>query len=200
MGSLRSSAQLISYERCLGLAVVGGDWSDGSLRLDQVVHHQPSYLFGVLPARNCFIQPIGFITFVVWQCLPRQTDCRSTCQTQNPGFWVDSTPNTPVSSSACLPLQNTLHIIVASAIVTTVYLGGWHVPSLEFLNLSSTAVSIIAIVAFATQVTLVLLSMIVIRWTIPRFRYDPLMGVGWKAMFPRTLLNILITRLILLLF
>lgn len=199
MGSLRSSAQMVSYELSLGISVVGVIMVTGSLRLDQVVLNQTSYdpILGIIPAWNCFVQPIGFITFVVaaFAETNRQPFDLPEAEPELVGGF-----HTEYSGLkfGLFFLAEYAHMIVASAVITTLYLGGWHLPYVDFMDLSPMAMSIIGVLTFATKVTLVLLFMIAIRWTIPRFRYDQLMSLGWKVMFPMALLNIFITGLILL--
>jgi NADH-quinone oxidoreductase subunit H len=197
MGSLRSSAQMISYELSLGLAVVGVILVTGSLRLDQVVLNQTNYLWGIIPAWNCFVQPIGFITFVVAAFAETNRlpfDLPEAEPELVGGFHTEYSG----LKFGLFFLAEYAHMIVASAIITTLYLGGWHLPYIDLLDLSPMLMSIIGILTFATKVILVLLFMITIRWTIPRFRYDQLMALGWKVMFPMALLNIFVTGLILL--
>jgi NADH-quinone oxidoreductase subunit H len=90
------------------------------------------------------------------------------------------------------------NMITASAIIVTLYLGGWQLPFVGHIGLPDLAVSLLQIAAFGVKVGIVLLFFIVIRWTIPRFRYDQLMNIGWKVMLPLTLANILITGVALL--
>jgi NADH-quinone oxidoreductase subunit H len=197
MGSLRSSAQMISYELSLGLAVVGVILVTGSLRLDQVVLNQTNYLWGIIPAWNCFVQPIGFITFVVAAFAETNRlpfDLPEAEPELVGGFHTEYSG----LKFGLFFLAEYAHMIVASAIITTLYLGGWHLPYIDLIELSPMLMSIIGILTFATKVILVLLFMITIRWTIPRFRYDQLMALGWKVMFPMALLNIFVTGLILL--
>jgi NADH-quinone oxidoreductase subunit H len=197
MGSLRSSAQMISYELSLGLAVVGVILVTGSLRLDQVVLNQTNYLWGIIPAWNCFVQPIGFITFVVAAFAETNRlpfDLPEAEPELVGGFHTEYSG----LKFGLFFLAEYAHMIVASAIITTLYLGGWHLPYIDLIDLSPMLMSIIGILTFATKVILVLLFMITIRWTIPRFRYDQLMALGWKVMFPMALLNIFVTGLILL--
>jgi NADH-quinone oxidoreductase subunit H len=199
LGSLRSSAQMISYELSLGLAVVGVIMATGSLRLDLVVQNQTNYLLGFIPAWNCFIQPIGFITFVVAAFAETNRQPFDLPEAEPElvgGFHTEYTG----LKFGLFFLAEYAHMIVASAVITTLYLGGWHLPYADLVDLPPMLMSIVGIATFALKVTLVLLFMIVIRWTIPRFRYDQLMSLGWKVMFPMALLNIFITGLILLLF
>ena len=84
-------------------------------------------------------------------------------------------------------------MLTSSAIITTLYLGGWQVPFVHDLGLPDFWVAIIQIGGFCLKVLFLILFFIVIRWTIPRFRYDQLMNLGWKVMLPLAILNLLLT-------
>jgi len=90
-------------------------------------------------------------------------------------------------------------MITSSAVIATLFLGGWQAPYIEHLGLSPLMTSLAQVGAFMTKVGAVLLFYIIVRWTIPRFRYDQLMNLGWKVMIPLSLVNILVTGLVLLL-
>jgi NADH-quinone oxidoreductase subunit H len=85
------------------------------------------------------------------------------------------------------------NMITSSALIVTLFLGGWQVPFLERSGLDATWLSCIQVVAFVVKVGLVLVFYMWIRWTIPRFRYDQLMNLGWKVMLPLSLLNVAVT-------
>lgn len=84
-------------------------------------------------------------------------------------------------------------MITSSALIVTLFLGGWQVPFLSALGISPLAVSLIQVAAFVIKVGCTLVFYMWIRWTIPRFRYDQLMNLGWKIMLPVSLLNIALT-------
>ena len=92
------------------------------------------------------------------------------------------------------------NMITASAVITTLYLGGWQIPYIELFNIAGLTLSLLQIAAFCFKVALMLLFFIIVRWTVPRFRYDQLMNIGWKVMFPMALLNIALTGLVLLVY
>jgi NADH-quinone oxidoreductase subunit H len=96
-------------------------------------------------------------------------------------------------------LSEYANMITSSAVITTLFLGGWHFPYIEGLNLSPMLVSILHLLAFCAKVMAILMFFIVIRWTLPRFRYDQLMNLGWKVMLPLSLVNVLATSFVLLL-
>jgi NADH-quinone oxidoreductase subunit H len=97
-------------------------------------------------------------------------------------------------------LSEYANMITSSALITTLFLGGWSIPFAERLGFSNMTMSLLQVGAFVTKVFVVLMFYIVIRWTIPRFRYDQLMNLGWKVMLPLAIANILLTGGLLLAF
>ena len=197
LGGLRSSAQLISYELSMGLSIIGVIMVAGTLRLDQVVVHQTRYLWGWLPAWNIFLQPVGFITFMV----------ASFAETNRLPFDLpEAEPelvggyHTEYSGMkfGLFFLSEYANMITSSALITTLFLGGWSIPFAENLALSPLTMSLLQVGSFVVKVFVVLMFYIVVRWTIPRFRYDQLMNLGWKVMLPLAIANILLTGGLLL--
>jgi NADH-quinone oxidoreductase subunit H len=192
LGGLRSSAQLISYELSMGLSVVGVIMIAGTLRLDRIVELQSGF------AWNAFLTPIGFVTFVV----------ASFAETNRLPFDLpEAEPelvggyHTEYSGMkfGAFFLAEYSNMITSSALIVTLFLGGWQFPFLESFGLPPILVSILQILAFVVKVGAVLLFYIWVRWTIPRFRYDQLMNLGWKVMLPLALLNLVVTGVGLLL-
>jgi NADH-quinone oxidoreductase subunit H len=186
LGGLRSSAQLISYELTMGLSVVGVIMVAGSLQLDRIVEAQAGL------AWNAFLTPIGFITFLVASFaetnrlpfdLPEaEPELVGGYHTEYSGMKFGS-----------FFLAEYANMITSSALIVTLFLGGWQFPYLETFGLPAFWVSILQILTFMVKVAAVLFFYIWIRWTIPRFRYDQLMTLGWKVMIPMALLNIALT-------
>jgi NADH-quinone oxidoreductase subunit H len=186
LGGLRSSAQLISYELSMGLSVVGVILVAGSLRLDRIVEAQAGL------AWNAFLTPIGFITFVV----------ASFAETNRLPFDLpEAEPelvggyHTEYSGMkfGTFFLAEYANMITSSALIVTLFLGGWQFPYLDTFGLPAFWVSIIQILTFMLKVAAMLFFYMWIRWTIPRFRYDQLMNLGWKIMIPLAILNIAVT-------
>jgi len=186
LGGLRSAAQLISYELSLGLSIVGVIMINGSLELDRIVEHQTGF------AWNAVLTPIGFITFVV----------ASFAETNRLPFDLpEAEPelvggyHTEYSGMkfGTFFLAEYANMITSSALIVTLFLGGWQVPFLDTFGLSPFTTATVQILGFVAKVALVLFFFIWIRWTIPRFRYDQLMNLGWKVMLPLGLLNLVIT-------
>ena len=188
LGGLRSSAQMISYELSMGLALIGVLMIAGTLQLNKIVESQAHGMW------YFWRTPISFITFVI----------ASFAETNRLPFDLpEAEPelvggyHTEYSGMkfGLFFLAEYANMITASAIITTVYLGGWQLPFVGHFGFSDLVVSLLQVAAFGVKVGLVLLFFIVVRWTIPRFRYDQLMKIGWKVMLPLTLANILVTGL-----
>ncbi len=90
------------------------------------------------------------------------------------------------------------NMITASALVVTLYLGGYHVPGLQLLGLAEPAAALLQVLAFSLKVAFFLFLYIWVRWTVPRFRYDQLMNLGWKVLLPIGLIQILWVALVIL--
>ncbi len=187
LGGLRSSAQMISYELPMGLAIVAVVLLAGSLRLNDIVVDQSSFLHW-----NVFRQPLGFILFVVAVFAETNRlpfDLPEAEQELVGGY---HTEYSSMKFSAFMIAEYT-HMITAAALISTLYLGGWQVPGLASLGLPIVAEQLLQILAFAAKTGFFLLVFIWVRWTLPRFRYDQLMNIGWRKMLPLGLLNIIVT-------
>ncbi len=192
LGGLRSSGQLISYELSMGLSVVGVIMIAGSLRLDRIVELQSGL------AWNAFLTPIGFITFVVASFAETNRlpfDLPEAEPELVGGYHTEYTG----MKFGTFFLAEYANMITSSALIVTLFLGGWQFPFLDRFGLPAMWVSIIQVLTFVLKVAFMLFFYIWIRWTIPRFRYDQLMNLGWKVMLPLALLNVAITGAWLLL-
>ena len=186
LGGLRSSAQMISYELSMGLSLVGVILVAGTVQLDGIVEAQAGF------AWNAFLTPIGFITFVVaafaetnrlpFDLPEAEPELVGGYHTEYSGMKFGS-----------FFLAEYANMITSAALITTLFLGGWQVPFLASSGLPALWISLLQVAAFCVKVLAVLLFFIWIRWTIPRFRYDQLMNLGWKVMLPLALLNLLVT-------
>lgn len=193
LGGMRSTAQMISYELPMGLSLLGVLLIAGTLRLGGIVAAQSGWHW------NVFLQPLGFITFLV----------ASFAETNRLPFDLPEAEPELVGGYhteysglkfGAFFLAEYANMITAAGIITTFYLGGWQFPYLETLGLPAFWVSIIQVLSFVVKVVALLFFFIWVRWTIPRFRYDQLMNLGWKVMLPLALLNLLGTALWITLF
>ncbi|HCA43098.1 MAG TPA: NADH-quinone oxidoreductase subunit NuoH [Bacteroidetes bacterium] len=192
LGGLRSSAQMISYELSMGIAVLGIIIMTGTLELNKIVELQYGWKW------NIILQPVGFIIFLV----------ASFAETNRAPFDLPEAEqelvggyHTEYSSMkfAMFFLAEYAAMIVASAVITTLYLGGWQFPYLQDFGLPAIVTSILQVLTFSIKVVALVFFFIWVRWTIPRFRYDQLMDLGWKVMLPLALLNLFVTGLVVLL-
>lgn len=200
LGGIRSSAQMISYEISMGFSVGGVILLSESLRPIAIVESQGGYFFwGLLPTWNLLLQPIGFITFLV----------AAFAETNRLPFDLpEAEPelvggyHTEYSSMkfAAFFLAEYANMLIASTLIVTLYLGGWQIPYIETFGLSSGLVIALQVLAFMIKVGALLFFFIWVRWSIPRFRYDQLMNLGWKVMFPLSLLNIIWVAILIMIF
>jgi NADH-quinone oxidoreductase subunit H len=191
LGGLRSSAQMISYELSMGISIIGVIMMAGSLELDKIVGLQSGWKW------NLLLQPLGFITFVV----------AAFAETNRLPFDLPEAEPELVGGYhteysglkfGLFFLSEYANMVTASALITTLYLGGWQVPYLSSLHLPDLWVSIIQVVAFCLKIVLLIVFFIIVRWTLPRFRYDQLMHLGWKVMLPISIINVLLTGMLIL--
>ncbi|HAX48610.1 MAG TPA: NADH-quinone oxidoreductase subunit NuoH [Bacteroidetes bacterium] len=188
-GGIRSSAQMISYELSMGLSVVGIVLITGSLSLQEIVLHQYGWMW------NIVLQPLGFIIFLV----------ASFAETNRTPFDLpEAEPelvggyHTEYSSMkfALFFLAEYANMIIASTVIATLYLGGWQVPYLQAMELPPMVTAVIQVLAFCAKVAFLVFFFIWVRWSLPRFRYDQLMNLGWKVMLPLSILNIIVTAIV----
>ncbi len=185
LGGIRSSAQMISYEISMGFSIAGVLLFAESLRPMDIINAQGAWMW------NAFVQPIGFITFVV----------SAFAETNRLPFDLpEAEPelvggyHTEYSSMkfAAFFLAEYANMIIASAMIIVLYLGGWNIPFVDInsLGLSATVLPLVQIAVFCVKMGAILFFIIWVRWSLPRFRYDQLMNLGWKVMFPLSLLNL----------
>lgn len=193
LGGIRSSAQMISYEISMGFSIGGVLLLAESLRPIAIVESQSGWMW------NAIVQPIGFITFLV----------SAFAETNRLPFDLpEAEPelvggfHTEYSSMkfAGFFLSEYANMIIAGALIVTLYLGGWQIPYIELLGLPAGIVAVLQIGAFVLKLVAVLFFFLWIRWSLPRFRYDQLMNLGWKVMFPLSLVNIIWVTLLIMIF
>jgi NADH-quinone oxidoreductase subunit H len=189
LGGLRSSAQMVSYEVSMGLALIGGLMFARSLSLSSVVFAQAADSIWFI-----FYQPAGFLLFLIsgiaennrapFDLPEAESELVAGFHTEYSGFrW------------SLFFMAEYAAMVVVSAVATTLYLGGWYFPfvyKLEAAGMHNAYVAVSALV-FIVKLSVVLYLYFWLRWTLPRFRYDQLMDVGWKWLIPAALVNIVFT-------
>ena len=190
LGGLRSSAQMISYELSMGLAVLGVILINGSFQLDTFVQNQFDWRW------NIVFQPVGFMIFFIAAFAETNRtpfDLPEAEQELVGGY------HTEYSSMkfALFFLAEYANVIVSSAVIVTLFLGGWQFPYLQTFGLPEFWVSILQVLTFCVKVAMIVFFFIWIRWTLPRFKYNQLMNLGWKVMLPIALLNLIVTAVVI---
>ncbi len=186
LGGLRSSAQMISYELSFGLSFAAVIMLAGSLSLGEIVDQQSGSWFGVIPKWYILIQPLGFFIFLtagVAETNRAPFDFPEAEQELVAGYHTEYSS----MSFALFFLAEYVSMVTVSAVATDLFLGGWHGPWLpEWLGWVWFLVKLFALLFFY----------IWMRWTLPRYRYDQLMEFGWKWLLPASVINLLVTALV----
>ena len=205
LGGLRASAQSISYEIALGLTLVGVLIVAGTTEPAAIVAQQRGNLFfGLLPAWGIVVQPLAAVLFLVAAIAETKRAPFDLPEGESEiiGYFVEYSS----MGFGLFMLGEFIEVVVLAAMFTTLFLGGWQMPWLlggETLWLGFTVVSIgpwlrgaLGMGIFASKVFFLCALQLQIRWTLPRFRYDQLMHLGWKILLPLALGNIFWTALL----
>ncbi|MCH7858570.1 MAG: NADH-quinone oxidoreductase subunit H, partial [Candidatus Marinimicrobia bacterium] len=189
LGGLRASAQLISYELAMGLAIIGVVMISGGLTLGEIVAYQQD------TGWNIWKQPLAALIFLIAMFAETNRlpfDLTEAEQELVGGY------HTEYSSFkfAMFFMSEYANMITASAFMVSLFLGGWDVPFVDEMALGGWGV-VLSVLAFLFKMGFFLFLYIWVRWTFPRFRYDQLMRLGWKVLLPLGLVNVFLTGLFL---
>ena len=197
LGGLRASSQMMSYEVCMGLSLMGAFLVYGSLEPNAIVTAQGSNILNW----GIFTQPLAFVLFFT-AAIAETKRAPFDLPEGEPeliGYFVEYSG----MRFGIFFLAEFIETIFLAAIVTTVFLGGWQVPGLDSsgfgsFHLPHLAVVLLQVVVWSLKILLLCWLQLLIRWTLPRFRPDQLMRLGWKQLLPLSLLNIIITAAVVL--
>ena len=187
LGGIRSSAQMISYELAMTISVVSVLMTTGSFRLDRVVEHQSHAWLGFIPAWNVVPHILGAITFII--AVFAETN-RLPFDLPEAEAELVAGYHTEYSSMkfAAFFMSEYINMVTASALIVLLYFGGWSIgPVLAHPQGWGGALTSVAV--FGLKVAFFLWFFVWVRWTLPRFRFDQLMAIGWKVMVPVAVLN-----------
>lgn len=197
IGAIRASSQMISYELAMGLSLLAIIMMNSSLDLKVIAESQSGW-YGM--KWNIFFQPLAFIIFFVAalaECNRHPFDLPE-CETELVGGF-----HTEYSAMklGLYMFGEYVNMFISSALITTLFLGSYNFPGLAWIgeNWGENAAGIASILAFLAKTIAVILTFMWIRWTLPRFRYDQLMHLGWKSLIPLALVNLLVTGALVLL-
>ena len=191
-GSLRAGAQMISYEVSMGLAVIPVIMFTSSLRLTDIVAYQADHLWFVVT------QPISFLLFAV-AAFAETNRLPFDLPEAEPELVAGYHTEYSSMKFAMFYLGEYANLITASALLTTIFFGGYHLPWIENLGLFRNNALLLCLLQVGTFVAKVLIWVFIfmwVRWSLPRFRYDQLMHLGWRIMLPLALVNLFFYGLI----
>jgi NADH-quinone oxidoreductase subunit H len=197
MGAIRAVAQDISYTIPLALSAIAIVVLTGSLSTVDIVTAQSGTWFGLIPKWFIFLQPLGFILFLIASIAEMGRipfDFQESESELVAGFFTEYSG----MKFAMFFLAEYAHLFSVSAIVVTLFLGGWSIPFLNLIPASlAVLVPLISLGAFLIKTYAIIFFAMWLRDTVPRMRIDQLLNLGWKIMIPLALLNLLVTALLL---
>jgi NADH-quinone oxidoreductase subunit H len=194
LGAIRASAQMISYEIGMGLSIIALVMMTGTLSLREITELQAGGVGNDWNFWNVVTQPVGFVIFLVCafaECNRTPFDLPE-CETELVGGY-----HTEYSSMKLgfYLFAEYINMFVSSAVISTLYFGGYNFPFMNNLGLDQNVITIIGTVVLFGKIGFFIFFFMWIRWTIPRFRYDQLMNLGWKVLIPIAVINIFVTGL-----
>ena len=205
LGGLRATAQMISYEIALGIAIIGVIMVYQTMDLSELVRAQGRLLGGWLPLWGIVTQPVGFLVFLTAALAEtkRVPFDLPEGESEIVGYFVEYSG----MKFGMFFLSDFLETIVVASLSTTLFFGGWQVPYLmpdgfhfpwgAELPVSQWVYALLGVASFSIKGLTFCFLFMQLRWTLPRFRYDQLMSLGWKGLFPIAVVNAVVTALVL---
>ncbi len=205
LGAIRASAQMISYEVCLGLSLIGAVMIYGTLDLGEMILRQSGNWFEWIPRWGIFVQPLGALLFLPAAIAENKRIPFDLPEAESEiiGYYTE------YSGLKCglFMMTEFIEMVVVSALFTVIFLGGWQVPYLSWdgfhwpwggmLYLPVLLVKGLEFGALFFKIAVMIYLLTLIRWTLPRFRYDQVMRLGWNYLLPLALLNLAATGVVL---
>jgi NADH-quinone oxidoreductase subunit H len=208
LGGLRATAQMISYEIALGIAIIGVVLVYGTMDLQELVRRQGKMVGGWIPLWGIVVQPVAFFVFLTAALAETKRTPFDLPEGESEiiGYFVEYSG----MKFGMFYLTDFLETILVACLATTLFFGGWQVPYLlpdgfHFpwgwtFPISQWAYVLVGVASFSTKVLIFCWLFMQLRWTLPRFRYDQLMRLGWLGLFPISVVNVLVTASALALF
>src|SRR5436190_9403161 len=194
LAAIRGASQMISYELAMGLALIAVLMLTGSLQMSVIVQNQVNHGWHII------YQPLGFIIFFICalaECNRTPFDLAEAENELNFGYHQEYSS----MKLGFYLFAEYINMFVSAAVISTLYFGGYDIPFVNEASwgLSPNLLAIIGFVVLLAKSFFFLFVFIWIRWTIPRFRYDQLMNLGWKKLIPLALINMIVTAVVMLL-
>ena len=203
IAAVRGASQIISYELAMGLSLIALLMMTGSLSMKTIVEQQMRGGWGGFLGWNVLYQPLGFLIFLICvfaECNRTPFDLPEAENELNFGYHQEYSS----MKLGFYLFAEYVNMFISSAVVSTLFFGGYDIP---FVNEATLALSwgdnIVAMLGFVSlfsKIAFFLFLFMWVRWTIPRFRYDQLMDLGWKKLIPLALANMIITAIVILWF
>jgi len=198
LASIRGASQMISYEIAMGLSLISLLMLTGSLRLSVIVEQQMAGGWGGFLGWNIFYQPLGFLIFLVCafaECNRTPFDLPEAENELNFGYHQEYSS----MKLGFYLFAEYINMFISSAVMATLFFGGYDIPFVNEAELSTNLAAILGVISLLGKIAFFIFVFMWVRWTIPRFRYDQLMRLGWKTLIPLALFNMLLTAVIVLL-
>jgi NADH-quinone oxidoreductase subunit H len=194
MAAVRGASQMVSYELPMGLALIAVLFMTGSLKMSAILANQYDSVWHIV------YQPLGFLVFFVCalaECNRTPFDLPEAENELNFGYHQEYSS----MKLGFYLFAEYINMFISSAVMVTLFFGGYDIPFVKESSwgLDSWLMSVISFSVFMAKVSFFLFVFLWIRWTIPRFRYDQLMNLGWKKLIPLALANMIITAAVMLL-
>lgn len=192
LAALRGASQAISYELAMGISLIALLFITGSLSMKTIVEEQMKS--GVW---NIVYQPLGFLIFLVCafaECNRTPFDLPEAESELNMGYHQEYSS----MKLGFYLFAEYINMFISSAVMATLFFGGYDVPFLDESKLDPNIAAIIGLIALMAKIVFFIFLFMWVRWTIPRFRYDQLMNLGWKKLLPLALVNMLVTAAVML--
>ncbi len=188
LGGVRGAAQMVAYEVCLAATLAGPLFLFGTLDLAEMVTWQTRPLWGSVPAWGIILQPVAALLFLTAGAAltKRGPFDLPEGESEIVGYHVEYSG----MKFGMFMITDFVESVVVAGLFTTLFLGGWHVPGAALPGLAG---GVLMVASFTAKVLLVLFLLMQIRWTLPRFRFDQLLDLGWKNLLPLALLNFVAT-------
>jgi NADH-quinone oxidoreductase subunit H len=193
MGGLRAASQIISYELAMGISLIALLMITGTLSLKEMVLQQQNGNWNIL------YQPLGFLIFLICAFAECNRTPFDLPEAENELIGGYHTEYSSMKLGFYL-FAEYINMFISSAIMATLFFGGYDLPFLDESTLAPNVAALIGIAAIMAKVVFFLFLFMWVRWTIPRFRYDQLMHLGWRILIPLALFNMLVTGALILYF
>jgi NADH-quinone oxidoreductase subunit H len=207
LGGQRAAALMITAEVAIGASIMGVIMIYGSLNMMDIVRGQGQLLWGWLPKWGIITQPLAFLLFLTAGIASTKRIPFDTPEGESEiiGYFIEYSG----MKFGMFAMADFLETVVIAGMTTALFLGGWQVPYLgpdgfrfpwgAGLALPHLAVTVLQVTAFVVKVSVMIFLLMLIRWTLPRFRYDQAMRLGWLGLFPLSIANVVVTGLVLML-